>query len=188
MKKYLIITILFFLIDRFIKYIAPSINIEGGFVKIGFYQNYSGAFSLPISGWLYNAAGIILLIIFIYLFYKEIKIPQKSPLASLRLSRSGPAPLFQRGGNPFLMGEACSSLYKREAGRDFKKFLAYSFIILGGASNIFDRLAYGYVIDYFNFFNYSFFNIADGMLIMGIAILIFGRQKMSNNKVQMPNQ
>lgn len=143
-KKYSIIAILFFLIDRFIKYIAPSINIEGGFVKIGFYQNYSGAFSLPISGWLYNVAGAILFAVFVYLFFKEIKI---SLLAS--------SPFYKGGGR---VGDL--------------KLVSYGFIILGGLSNLFDRFYYGYTIDYVNVLDFSFFNLADGMLIMGIATLL----------------
>lgn len=42
------------------------------------------------------------------------------------------------------------------------------FLILGTASNLFDRIFYGYVIDVFNFLNFSFFNIADGMIIVGL--------------------
>ncbi|NQV00316.1 MAG: signal peptidase II, partial [Parcubacteria group bacterium] len=40
----------------------------------------------------------------------------------------------------------------------------FLFLILGSLSNIFDRIYYGYVIDTFNFLNFSFFNIADGMI------------------------
>lgn len=122
MKKIiLILPAIIFLADRIVKYFAPSINFEGSFIKFGFYKNYAGAFSLPVGGALYDIAGIILLVVFIYLFLKT-----KNP--------------------------------------------AHSFIIFGGASNIFDRLVYGYTIDYVNFMNFSFFNLADGMLLAGIFI------------------
>ncbi|MFA5133345.1 MAG: signal peptidase II [Patescibacteria group bacterium] len=130
MKK-LLLPILFFVSDRLLKYFAPSTNLEGGFLKFGFYPNFGGAFSLPISGTFYNLAGLIFLGFFIYLFLKKFK-----------------------------------TVYTLQV-------TAYGFIVFGGASNMFDRLSFGYVIDYFNVLNFSFFNIADGMLILGIAILIF---------------
>lgn len=134
MKKiFLISPAIFFIADRIIKYFAPSISVEGGFVKFGFYKNYAGAFSLPIAGNLYDIAGIILLIFFIYLFFKEFIAPRANCLLPT----------------------------------------AYCFILLGGLSNMFDRLAFGYTIDYVNFMNFSFFNIADAMLLAGIFILLF---------------
>jgi len=136
-KKYFIFSILFLIIDRAFKYLSPSINFGGDFLQIGFYPNYSGAFSLPISGTLYNLAGITFLGIFIYLFIKELKSIDDYNL----------------------------------------QLIAYSYIILGGASNIFDRLAYGYVIDYCNFMDFSFFNIADGILILGIILLLIAQIK-----------
>lgn len=139
MKYLYFISFGLFIFDRIIKYFAPSINFGGNFLSFGFYKNYAGAFSLPIAGWLYNMAGIILLAIFIYLFLKEHK-----NVYSLQLT-------------------------------------AYSFIILGGVSNIFDRLFYGYTIDYINFFNFSFFNLADIMLIAGIILLLIQNLKIRNS-------
>jgi signal peptidase II len=112
------------------KYLAPSIDFEGGFVNFGLYKNYAGAFSLPIGGQVYNIAGITLLAVFLILFFR---------VASHKLQATG-----------------------------------YLLIVLGGASNLFDRLFYGYTIDYVNVFNFSFFNLADGMLIAGIFFLLFG--------------
>lgn len=48
----------------------------------------------------------------------------------------------------------------------------YSLIILGGASNLLDRIKYHFVIDYFSFLNLSVFNLADIMIWLGIIILI----------------
>lgn len=52
-------------------------------------------------------------------------------------------------------------------------------IILGGASNFFDRIYYGYVIDWMRVFVFplSVFNIADLMIIVGILCLIFPLKK-----------
>jgi lipoprotein signal peptidase len=44
-------------------------------------------------------------------------------------------------------------------------------VILGGGSNIFDRLFYGGVVDYFFFFR-SAINIADIMILAGLIIFI----------------
>lgn len=46
------------------------------------------------------------------------------------------------------------------------------FIILGSASNLFDRLRYGYVIDYIDLSYFTVFNIADAMIVCGVFFLI----------------
>jgi len=46
------------------------------------------------------------------------------------------------------------------------------FIILGGASNLFDRIYFGYVIDWIEVW-ISVFNVADVMIFIGIICLIF---------------
>jgi len=51
----------------------------------------------------------------------------------------------------------------------------FALIILGGLSNFFDRIYFGYVIDWIRvfFLPISIFNIADLMIIGGILCLIF---------------
>jgi signal peptidase II len=61
---------------------------------------------------------------------------------------------------------------KRETIKKIPRFIP-QILILGAASNIFDRLHYGYVIDYFSFFNYSFFNIADLMIIFSLISVLY---------------
>ena len=53
---------------------------------------------------------------------------------------------------------------------NFLLMTGFSLIILGGASNLFDRITLGYVIDWIRvfFLPISIFNIADIMIIMGI--------------------
>lgn len=46
-------------------------------------------------------------------------------------------------------------------------------ILLGAASNLSDRLAYGATVDYFLFFGRSAVNVADGMIIAGAAAAYF---------------
>lgn len=60
---------------------------------------------------------------------------------------------------------------------DFSKveIIGYSLLIAGAVGNLIDRIIYGYVIDYLNFyiFNYDFpiFNIADTCIVIGIMLL-----------------
>lgn len=49
--------------------------------------------------------------------------------------------------------------------------LGFSFILCGGISNLFERLKYGYVVDYF-YIGSGVLNIADSYIIFG-AVLVF---------------
>jgi len=49
---------------------------------------------------------------------------------------------------------------------------AYTFVLLGGFSNIIDRVKYGFAVDYLQLNNFSFFNLADLMIWAGIIILV----------------
>ena len=53
---------------------------------------------------------------------------------------------------------------------------SYSMIIGGILGNLFDRLVYGYVIDFFDFrfgkFNYPIFNMADVFIVVGVVLLM----------------
>lgn len=51
--------------------------------------------------------------------------------------------------------------------------LFFLFIILGAASNLFDRFKYGYVIDYLSLKWFTVFNIADVMIVCSILCLLF---------------
>jgi len=46
-------------------------------------------------------------------------------------------------------------------------------IIMGAASNLFDRLKYGYVVDYLDLKYFTVFNLADMIIVMGMAALLF---------------
>lgn len=48
----------------------------------------------------------------------------------------------------------------------------YAIFIFGALSNLFDRIYYGYTTDYFIFFERSAVNFADGMIILGVIILL----------------
>jgi len=49
------------------------------------------------------------------------------------------------------------------------KFACIFFIILGAISNLADRIAYGYVVDYFDIKYFTVFNFADMMIVSGVA-------------------
>ena len=48
-------------------------------------------------------------------------------------------------------------------------------VIFGGASNLFDRIYYGYVIDFIKIFilPISIFNIADVLIFLGLILVVF---------------
>jgi len=46
-------------------------------------------------------------------------------------------------------------------------------MVLGGLSNLLDRLIWGGVVDYINFFNMFDFNLADAMVFGGVIGLIY---------------
>jgi len=56
-------------------------------------------------------------------------------------------------------------------------FFAYLLFIFGALSNLYDRIVLGYTTDYLIFFGRSAVNIADGMIIFGAIVLIWGMKK-----------
>jgi lipoprotein signal peptidase len=68
------------------------------------------------------------------------------------------------------------ALRHRLAGKPLASRDLWSFVLiaLGGASNVYDRLASGGVTDYLIFFR-SAWNIADIMILAGIALMVFAR-------------
>lgn len=52
------------------------------------------------------------------------------------------------------------------------KTIGLLFIIVGAASNLYDRLLYGYIIDYIDIKYFTVFNLADVMIGGGIILLL----------------
>ena len=50
-------------------------------------------------------------------------------------------------------------------------------VIVSALSNIIDRFIYGGVVDYFNFFDYTRFNLADVILIVGMFLYLWEANK-----------
>ncbi|MFN7169872.1 MAG: signal peptidase II [Candidatus Omnitrophota bacterium] len=61
--------------------------------------------------------------------------------------------------------------------------LAFSLIGAGALSNFFDRIKWGYVIDYLDFRIWPVFNLADSSITIGIALLFWGLIK-KNSKIK----
>jgi len=141
-KRFFLIPVILFFIDRIIKYIIPSINSGDDLLRFAIYKNSDGPFSLALQSDALNILGVILIIVFLGLFIKEYK--KKNTIIAL----------------------------------------GFSFIFFGGLSNLFDRLFLGYVIDYIQFIQRSFFNIADLMLITGVSLIILNSLKNKNIKYE----
>ena len=64
------------------------------------------------------------------------------------------------------------ALIKERQNKSKSLSMGYWLIILGGLSNLFDRIVYGYVIDTIPLFSFSVFNLADVMVISGSALIL----------------
>ncbi len=124
----------FFIIDRFLKFIALNIDFQkdllGNFFKFNFVKNYYIAFSIPISGIILSIIiGVILIFILMLLI----------------------------------------NYYKKG---DLNLFFPLFMIFCGASSNFFDRIKYGFVIDYLDLDYFTVFNIADSMIVVGAMFLV----------------
>ena len=66
--------------------------------------------------------------------------------------------------------------------KHFGPSLGLVMIFLGGASNLYDRLCLGYVIDYLYLKNFTIFNIADVLIVTGVIIILYNIIKHPGNK------
>ncbi|TSC96192.1 MAG: signal peptidase II [Parcubacteria group bacterium Athens1014_10] len=75
-------------------------------------------------------------------------------------------------------------LIKSYQRRNVYQIFSLTLIILGAFSNLMDRLVYGYVIDYINVPFFTVFNLADAMIVVGIAVIVYKYLfKFRNNKI-----
>lgn len=68
-------------------------------------------------------------------------------------------------------------LYMQKFKESKKNILAFSLVYGGLFGNLIDRVIYGYVIDFLDFYifgyNYPVFNLADTFIFIGVCILIY---------------
>ena len=81
-----------------------------------------------------------------------------------------------------IIGFICFYIYKNKP-KSKIELVGYSLVLGGAIGNFLDRVIYGYVIDFFDFYifgyNYPIFNIADIFIVIGVMILVLcvGRDK-----------
>lgn len=51
-------------------------------------------------------------------------------------------------------------------------FAGEALVLAGGISNLVDRILWGQVVDYIPFFGWSVFNVADGLLVLGVGLVL----------------
>ena len=118
--------LIFFILDRILKYLALN-------DKIFFYKNKGIAFSINIPESIFLYFYIFIFLFLIFIIWHLIKAIQKKYL-------------FEITG--------------------------YLLIITGAISNLIDRIKFGFVFDYLNFY-FFYNNLADIMIVVGVALLIF---------------
>ena len=60
---------------------------------------------------------------------------------------------------------------------NFSEYMPFSFVLAGALGNLYDRIYYGYVIDFIEFyykdFSWPIFNVADIAISIGIILLLY---------------
>ncbi len=69
----------------------------------------------------------------------------------------------------------CRSIWKHD--RSVQTQVALAFLILGALSNFYDRLFIGYVVDYLRIGPLSLVNVADGMIVVGLLLVLFKKRE-----------
>ena len=139
MKKFYLVSMLTFIIDRIIKILVVLLNIDkvtiiNNFFNINIAYNYGAAWSIFTGKKIFLI--LISTLILVAIYFMLIR------------------------------------------GKKLKTFesITYGMLVGGIIGNLFDRIIYGYVIDFldFNIFGYDFpiFNLADTFIVISIFMLI----------------
>lgn len=74
-----------------------------------------------------------------------------------------------------IIGFICLYVYKNKP-KSKVEVVGYSLVLGGAIGNFLDRIIYGYVIDFFDFYifgyDYPIFNMADIFIVIGVLILV----------------
>lgn len=139
MKKFYLVSLITFMIDRIIKILVVLLNIDNvtiinNFFNINLAYNYGAAWSILTGKKLFLILISIIIVIGIYFILIR--------------------------------------------GKKLKTYesITYGLLIGGILGNLFDRIVYGYVIDFLDFyiFGYDFpiFNLADSFIVISIFMLL----------------
>lgn len=64
----------------------------------------------------------------------------------------------------------CFFLVKK---RDSNNLIPLMFVVFGAVSNFFDRIKYGFVVDYFDVRYFTVFNLADVIIVVGVFFVVY---------------
>ena len=182
LSKSIILTLIgvFFVLDRFLKMLVvvkiKAIEIIPNFFQIVFYPNTKGPFSLPIPLAVTIIISALLIIILLILIMRPPQFILRATPTSSRGSREVRSESETvLDSTPFrsnrILFDRAKRVEKFSTGSNDIRFVLI-LITVGAASNLFDRIFYGYTIDTFQFSNFSFFNLSDGLIFAGIILLI----------------
>lgn len=92
-------------------------------------------------------------------------------------------------GLAFLIGGGLVVALRRTARGDWQSALPFALIIAGALGNVIDRLRFGYVIDfvqwYWKGFHWPVFNVADSCIVVGATMMIlFSLRKNNEGKAE----
>lgn len=70
----------------------------------------------------------------------------------------------------------CVLFYLQRAWRDRNVWIRYGLVLVAGGAigNLYDRLAYGFVVDFLDFKIWPVFNVADSCVTVGACLLAWG--------------
>ncbi len=94
----------------------------------------------------------------------------KNPGIAFSISLSGPLVWTV---SLLILGWSVLTAWRDWRRKSVARFPALSLFAIGAASNLYDRIAYGYTVDYLIFFERSAVNLADGMILAGVLLLLF---------------
>lgn len=66
---------------------------------------------------------------------------------------------------------------------EYISLFGLSMVLLGGLGNLYDRFAYGAVVDYIKIFIWPIFNIADLLILVGLFVWFLSERKISKGGV-----
>jgi signal peptidase II len=99
-----------------------------------------------------------------------------------RVANTGVSFGFFQGYNAFFIPVVAAVLVGVWSLRDELGVWPTALILSGGVSNFVDRIVYGHVVDYVDIGFWPVFNVADAMIVVGIAAVIMGELRIDGEE------